>query len=291
MRDDTCDICGGRGRLWTRRRDRELLRCPGCGFAWVPQGVLRTTRGQSIYEDEAGELFETQADYYHDASAREAAAAKLEWVLEFSRPGGRLLDVGANAGDFVEEARPHYGAAGIEPSPAAVRRASERGRKEVTKGSIYDTTPALEGTFNVITMFDVIEHLPDPRRAVEQCRRYLESGGRLFVTTPDSGSAIARAMGARWHYLDLDQHISIFSAANLSRLLAQNGFTVLSQRTFGRRYRCSYIERRLGELGHGNPLLRIVHAVALPLKLVPNRRVTLNLGDVVGIVAERDERT
>lgn len=287
MSRNTCDICGGAGRLWTRHQGRELLRCARCGFAWVPQGVLRTAGGASIYEDEEGAFFEERADYYYDASAREAAVAKVEWVTRFSPRGGRLLDVGANAGLFVAEAGHLYDAGGIEPSAAVVRMAKANGRNSVEVGSIYDAADARACCFDVVTMFDVIEHLADPRRALDQCRRLLVPGGRLFLTTPDSGSLVARVMGTHWHYLDLDQHVSVFSAANLPRLLGDTGFRPIAQRTFGRRYRFSYIERHLGELGRGNAVLRLAHVASLPLRLFPDRRVSINLHDVIGLVAER----
>ena len=286
MRGPTCDICGGTGRLWTRRQGRELLRCAGCGFAWVPQGVLRTARGASIYEDEEEAFFEARADYYYDASAREAAVAKVGWVAGFSPRGGRLLDVGANAGLFVAEAGQLYDAAGIEPSAAAVRMAKASGRSSVEVGSIYDAIGARSGRFDAITLFDVIEHLADPRLALEQCRRLLMPAGRLYLTTPDCGSLVARLMGTHWHYLDLDQHVSVFSAANLTRLLADTGFRTISQRPFGRRYRVSYIERHLGELARGNALLRLAHMASQPLRLFPDHRVSINLRDVIGLVAE-----
>src|SRR6185436_12732886 len=101
MRDGICDVCGTAGRIWTSSDGRDLLRCPSCGFVWVRQGLMRTTDGLSIYEDANGTLFNSQADYYLDEGARDAAAAKLEWVTQFTRPGGRLLDVGANVGLFV----------------------------------------------------------------------------------------------------------------------------------------------------------------------------------------------
>lgn len=72
------------------RQGRELLRCAGCGFAWVPQGVLHTIGGVSIHEDEEEAFFEERADYYYDASARDAAAAKMEWVTRFRPRGGQL---------------------------------------------------------------------------------------------------------------------------------------------------------------------------------------------------------
>lgn len=286
MQRQICDVCGTPGRAWTRSQGRDLLRCPSCGFAWVPQGVLHTSNGVSIYEDEEGALFRAEADYYLDESARDAAVAKLEWVTRFSPPGGRLLDVGANVGLFVGEARSRYDAVGIEPSAAAVRAAKASGWGSVEVGSIYDAPQAFLRRFDVITLFDVIEHLDDPRRALEQCRRCLAPGGRLFLTTPNSGSATARLLGARWYHLDLTQHISVFSARNVTRLLDECGFTVVSQRTIGRGYRFSYIERRFRTQGRENALLRLAHIASLPMRLLPHQRVSINLGDVMGIVAE-----
>lgn len=276
-----CDVCGATGRLWTRDGGRDLLRCPACRFAWVPQGVHRTN-GVSIYEDAEGALFTSQADYYLDDSAREAAADKLEWVGRFV-PRGRLLDVGANVGLFVDEAKRRYDAVGIEPSASAVQLGRAKGWVGVEVGSIYDATVA--GPFDAITLFDVIEHLEEPRDALSRCRQLLTPGGRLFLTTPDSGSHVARMLGSRWYHLDLTQHISIFSSSNLGRLLHDAGFAVISRRTFGRAYRFSYIERRLREQGRNNPVLRAAHVASLPMRLFPSRRVSINLGDVMGLVA------
>lgn len=280
-----CDICGGEGRLWLQRGNRQLLRCTACGFAWVPQGLLLTTDGVSIYEDESGALFEQQADYYYDESAVDAAEDKLEWVSAFAPAGGSLLDAGANVGLFVREARRRYQAVGIEPSPVAVRIAAEHTPGVVTQGSIYEEHPSFVRRFDVVTLFDVIEHLDDPRGAVTQCRRFLKPGGWVVLTTPDSGSAAARLLGSRWHHLDLDQHVSIFSISTLSRLLLEEGFLVDAVRTFGRRYRASYIARRLRELGRGNVIMRAGAVIASPLSLMPNVRIPINLRDVVGVVA------
>jgi len=71
---DRCLICGGAGRVWTANRERQLLRCVNCRFAWVPQGVARTASGESIYENDAPVFFtEEQKDYYRDEVTIEAA--------------------------------------------------------------------------------------------------------------------------------------------------------------------------------------------------------------------------
>ena len=279
-----CDTCGAPGRLWLERQGRRLFRCAACGFAWVPEGVVRTSDGVSIYEDDHRALFEDFADYYQDASASDAAAAKLAWVSRYAAPGSRLLDVGANYGHFVGCAAERFEAIGIEPSIRAVQWAHAHLQAPVQVGSISHDNPEFAGRFQVITLFDVIEHLDDPRGAIERCRRYLAPGGRLFITTPDTDSVVARLLGKRWYHLDLEQHVSIFSSSNLTRLLSEYGLVPIGRRRFGRRYRFSYIDRRLHDLGQENSLFSVARAVAFPLRLFPERRVSINLHDVTGLV-------
>ena len=288
-RTSRCLLCGGRGTLWTANRERQLVRCSQCRFAWVPQGVSRTSAGESIYESEQPIFFtDVYKDYYQDAATVEAARDKLEWVSRFVPTGRALLDVGANLGHFIREAQQRYTAIGIEPSPTVVAWGREHFNVSLEQGSIEEDNQAYLGRFNAVTMFDVIEHLPDPRAALERCRRYLVTGGHLFITTPDAGSPLARLLGSHWYYIDMLQHISMFTTTNLIGLLRECGFRAIERRTIGRLYRFSYIERRLRDLSRDSLLLRAAHAAALPLRLAPEARVPLNLGDVVGLVATVD---
>jgi SAM-dependent methyltransferase len=286
---DRCLVCGGAGELWTASRGRHLLRCRICRFAWVPQGVGLTSTGESIYESDEPIFFTAiQSDYYRDEATVDAARAKLQWVSRFVAPGSALLDVGANLGHFVQQAQQQYRAIGIEPSAAVVAWGREHLNVCLEQGSIETENPAYIGRFSAITIFDVIEHLPDPRAALQRSRRYLTGGGHVFITTPDAGAPVARLLGSHWYYVDLLEHISLFSTATLTRLLHECGFRVVERRTFGRRYRLSYIERRLRGLARDSLLLRAAHVAALPLRLAGQARVSLNLGDVAGIVATVD---
>lgn len=286
---DHCLICGGAGALWTESRGRQLLRCAACRFAWVRQGVGRTATGESIYESDEPIFFtDIQSDYYRDEATVDAARAKLQWVSRFVPPGSAILDVGANLGHFIQQAQQQYTAVGIEPSAAVVAWGREHLNVCLEHGSIERDNPTYVGRFGAVTMFDVLEHLPDPRAALRRSRRYLTSEGHLFITTPDASAPMARLLGSHWYYVDLLEHISLFTAANLARLLRECGFRVIERRTFGRRYRLSYIERRLRGLSRDSLLLRTAHIAALPLRLAGEARVTLNLGDVAGIVAGLD---
>jgi SAM-dependent methyltransferase len=286
---DHCRICGRAGAVWTESRGRQLLRCVACRFAWVPQGVGRTATGESIYESDEPIFFtDIQSDYYRDEATVDAARAKLQWVSRFVPHGSAILDVGANLGHFIQQAQQQYTAVGMEPSAAVVAWGREHLKVSLEQGSIERDNPTYVGRFGAVTMFDVIEHLPDPRAALQRSRRYLTSEGHLFITTPDASAPVARLLGSHWYYVDLLEHISLFTTANLARLLRECGFRVLERRTFGRRYRLSYIERRLRSLSHDSLLLRAAHIAALPLRLAREARITLNLGDVVGIVAVPD---
>jgi cyclopropane fatty-acyl-phospholipid synthase-like methyltransferase len=282
-----CRVCGGAARIWVSQAQRDLVRCRACGLAWVPQGVMRSGQGGSIYEDDPTLFFAEGADYYLDESAREAADAKLRWILQFAEPGGALLDVGANVGYLVQRAATRYRATGIDPSSAAVEWARRMLGAAVEVGSIYDRREDFLDRFDVVTMFDVIEHLPDPGEALARCREYLSERGRLFLTTPDTGSPAARVLGKHWYYIDLMEHVTLFNKANLARLLDARGLRVVARRTFGRRYRFSYVVQRLRYLGQASILMRLAYTAALPLRLWPEARVALNLGDVMGVVAER----
>jgi SAM-dependent methyltransferase len=281
-----CLVCGGVGRLWTERGGRELWRCSRCGFAWVPQGLMRNPSGTSIYDDDVPIFFsDTQADYYRDDATVDAARAKVEWVRQYARSGGRLLDVGANFGHFLQQAAPYFDTIGIEPSRTVVEWGRENLDAPLEVGSIEHENAAFVGRFDAITLFDVIEHLPDPAAALRRCGSYLAPGGLIFITTPDADSVMARILGSHWYYVDLVEHISLFGSTNLETLLRQTGFAAVTRRTFGRRYRFSYIERRLRDLSRGSAPLKVAAWLARPLTLWPDRRISLNLGDVVGIVA------
>jgi 2-polyprenyl-3-methyl-5-hydroxy-6-metoxy-1,4-benzoquinol methylase len=264
------------------------LRCNGCRFAWIPQGVARRADGSSIYEGDTT-LFvaDEQSDYYRDESTVDAARDKVAWVARWTADGSRLLDVGANFGYFAREAATRFDAHGIEPSALTVAWGRKQLSAPIEVGSIYDDRPDLVGRFDAITLFDVIEHLPDPPSALAHIREWLAPGGRLFLTTPDTGALVARLLDRQWYYIDLTEHISLFDRANLGQLLAESGFDVLETRSIGRRYKLSYIERRFGQLADDRPSLRVVHLATQLLRPLGGLRVPINLGDVMGFVAQR----
>ncbi len=136
---------------------------------------------------------------------------------------GRALDVGCGDGDFLAHLRRRgWEVIGLELSAAAAGRARERGlevREVELEGAGF--APA---SFDLVTLWHVLEHLPDPRRALREVRRILKPGGRLVLEVPDVASPTFRLCGESWFPLDVPRHLQHFEPRTLRRLLVMTGF-------------------------------------------------------------------
>jgi SAM-dependent methyltransferase len=287
MSVSSCTVCGGVLTPWFQRLNREVHRCARCRHIQVPAGVVRLDDGSSIYEAEHAEIFEGEGtvDYYLDQGSQRAAEDKVAFVRRYAPAGGVLLDTGASFGHFVAAAREHFDAYGIELNPSAVEWSRTHLKARNIVGSIYDIPAEIPHPGGVVTAWDVIEHLEDPRSALRACRSYLAAGGWLFLSTPDAGSLAARLLGSRWHYQDPVQHINLFSRRHLTLLLGETGFRVEGCAYLGRAYRINYVLHRVRYLV-GNHAAR--HVADLALKLPEGLRrahVRLKLWDVVALAA------
>lgn len=198
-------------------------------------------------------------------------------------PNGRpLLDVGCYTGIFVEIAARHgWDAWGVEPSQWAVEHAHTRGL-HVVQGTL-DTADLPEAHFDVVTMWDVIEHVADPRETLQQAHRLLRPNGLLVVHTIDIDSSFAQLMGARWPWL-MEMHLYYFSRRTLRAMLEKCGFQVLSDRPQGRYLRLGYLMSRVSALmpAIGRPAEWLVTRLGLRRLAVP-----VNLGDLFTAYARK----
>ena len=151
-------------------------------------------------------------------------APMLQLVRSRAPRGRRLLEVGTGAGLFLKAAeRAGWEVAGLELSEAAAEFARERLGLDVRQERAEAMTCAA-GSFDAAVMFDVIEHLFDPRTVLEAVRRALAPGGALVVSTPNFDAFSRAALGSAWAVLSPLEHVYYFTEATLSRLLTETGF-------------------------------------------------------------------
>jgi SAM-dependent methyltransferase len=223
--------------------------------------------------------------YVIERLGREKTFAKhLESIEKITGPGaGReLLDVGAYVGIFVEVAcQQGWQAIGVEPSDWAAGMAQANGIP-VFHGTLE--SPELKNRrFDVITLWDVIEHLDDPSTELARCYELLKPGGRLAIHTMDIDSLVARLMGQRWPWL-MDMHVHYFGRATMRRLLEKNQFEVIWEGSQGRYLSLRYLVSRVTGLNAsmGKVVAGLVRFTGLEEVLVP-----VNFGDLFTVYARR----
>jgi 2-polyprenyl-3-methyl-5-hydroxy-6-metoxy-1,4-benzoquinol methylase len=281
-----CPLCLNESRLWFISRDRHVRRCQHCGFIWVPQGLSRNPDGQSIYEADKPIFFDDgNENYYLDDASFTNARIKLKLVRQTVPSGAKLIDVGAGFGHFIKLAQEHYAATGLEISSVAVKWGRQQLGANLITGPLDAPLPGLHQKFDVVTMWDVIEHLENPLSALHSIKSRLKAGGYLILSTPDTGSLVAGILGERWYYLDPIQHIALFNRSNLSRLLNEAGFDIVRIGSMGHSYKIEYALTRLAYLYRSGVMGSLVHLLSFGLNPFKQHHVFINPHDVLTLVA------
>jgi SAM-dependent methyltransferase len=241
----SCPVCDDeRLRPAYTRGGFRLVRCANCGLLFVnPQAP----------ESETNELYNRS---YFDrrnigaiAPDPEAVRAfrqlsglqRLAEIHRWRRPPGRLLDVGCGEGFFLDVAQQQsWSCDGVELSEFAAASAVASGVGTIFQGTLraasFDSS-----SFDVVTMFDVIEHFHDPVAELAEIRRILKPNGLLYLLTPDVESSAARLMGRYWFEIKPPEHLFYFTRSSITRLLRKAGFTGISTHSGGKVLTLDYI--------------------------------------------------
>ncbi|MCP4220965.1 MAG: class I SAM-dependent methyltransferase [bacterium] len=195
--------------------------------------------------------------YLEEAKARgHTFKRSLEQLHGFVTPPGKLLDVGCYTGAFMESA--HAGGwdvSGVELSSWA---AGIAGKLEL--GPVYNNplaeVPVEPGSFDVITLWDVIEHLTHPASVMQDVSRLLKPGGILAFSTHMVDSWAVRLLGKRYPFF-MDMHLIHFSRATVRRLLQEQGYETMEIMTHRRILKTGYfMEKLAGKMPVGKGLVR-----------------------------------
>lgn len=309
----SCPLCGdGRSTPWFEQRDLALgvpgvyvvVRCDGCGLAYQNPRVRGDALGGAYPADYAAHAREpalsrtltrfgpavrwalaTRLGYRHlpidDVTARDRLSARvharrirkafLPWIGQ-----GRLLDVGCASGTFLRQmAAVGWQPAGIEPDPDAADKARALGA-EVFTGDPRGA-PFADASFDMVTAFHSVEHMPDPLGTLTRMIRWLAPGGIAVVEVPNAASLGASVFGPYWSGFDLPRHLVHFTPHTMRAMLERAGGVVvrIEHKTKPRYFRRSLVHRltdrgagigvRVVTSSLGAGALKLVLEIATPL--------------------------
>ncbi len=234
-RGSQCSLCGSQGASGLlEKRGYRLVRCGGCGL--IRRDPLPTTEQvAALYAPASGyQLHRTRAlENRYDAWTHRRDAYLASILGEPPQPGARLLDVGCATGTFLVEARARgWSVRGIEPGEHLVSFGRNAYKLDIDVGGAEDGADRYDtATFDVVTMWDVVEHLRDPLHAMKVMLRLVKPGGRLWVATPNEDGwvprfhwTVVKPLSGTWPHPEPPRHLYQFSRKTLARLFRTAGF-------------------------------------------------------------------
>ena len=222
-----CPLCGTAGasdfllapdRFHLREEKYRLMRCSQCTCVWQPEPPAPGAMGAHYTED------------YHNAIMRAGESnTGTRWKLQHEliakfKKDGRILDIGCSSGAFLGTMdRSRWELYGTEISPETAEIARMSTGAQIFTGEASDA-PYPQDCFDVITSFDLLEHVYDPRAFLMKVREWLRPGGIYCLNLPNIDSWEARLFGSYWYGLEMPRHVTHFSPKSLSRAMQSLGF-------------------------------------------------------------------
>jgi 2-polyprenyl-3-methyl-5-hydroxy-6-metoxy-1,4-benzoquinol methylase len=156
----------------------------------------------------------------------------LKLIEEF-QPPGRIIDIGAWYGDFLLVAKERgWKVVGVEPNKEVAKAVRQRYKIEMVVGTVIDAIGRYsKETFDVVTMFHVLEHIVNPVGYISNVSRILKPDGLLVIRTPNINAILFSILRKHWGHLALPVHLYFYSSKTLTELLEKSGFQILQSKT------------------------------------------------------------
>lgn len=230
----------------------DIVRCQACThmqLSWFPDAAdLAASYAEAASLDYAVE----------EAGQRATARGTLDRVQRYVQRG-MLLDLGCWLGFLLDEARARgWATVGVEPSVFASEFARQRLGLDVRTDDLFAAELPL-ARFDAVILGDVIEHLSDPRAALDQIASLTRPGAVLQLSLPDAGSRLARVMGRRWWSV-IPTHVQYFTRRSITTLLTRHGWQVLELDTAPKAFTVRYYLGRID--GYSSSLSRALERLA-----------------------------
>lgn len=207
-----------------------LVRCRQCGLVYQNPRPTLAEMGEHYppqYESYTDQTVQTKRNWLLQKAVQHGTNKRCRFVTNHKRTG-KLLDIGCAMGGFLLGMRDQgaWTLAGVEVNQAVAAAARERHGLDVFAGTLEQANFPT-ASFDVVTLWDVFEHLHDPLHALTEIQRILRPDGIVVIRVPNLASWDAKLFGTTWAGLDSPRHLYIFTPETLTAFLAKAGFQVV----------------------------------------------------------------
>ena len=211
---------------------------------------------------------------------------RIKTLLHF-KPNGDLFEIGCAFGFFLECAQPYWRVRGSDISDTAVRYARDVLKLDVQEGD-FEQIQVPTDSFDIVAIWDAIEHLYDPVTAIAKCSEILRAEGIVAITTGDMGAFVPRLQKKAWRMI-VPEHLYYFSKRSMTLLLNRFGFDIIHLSHPGNFRSISQMAHVLTwqrpETGWRKAVLRVVEKSP-----IAHCGIYLNLYDIMFVIAKKNRR-
>lgn len=237
MKSTICPICSSQKNIVLFNKQKyEVRKCLSCTVQFIFP-FPKTSEIQNIYKRgyflgkyNGARGYRDYRDLIPDLITE--AYLKLNFIQSYIRKG-KLLDIGAGMGTFVLEARKRdFKVASNDIAPYALGIMKKK-KIKIFAGAV-EAINLPRNYFDIITGWDVIEHIPNVNKAMKIFNGSLKMGGYIFFTTPDTDRIDAKILQTNWYsYYKIPDHLLFLNRKSITKLLSDNGFEVKDIKPWG----------------------------------------------------------
>ena len=255
-----------------------LIECKSCSLVFVKE-IPSSTELNAYYNAESDVAYSNDniecLNYYYET---------LRDIIQKYHPTpGRILDIGCSGGWFLDVMN-NWECFGTEISQADANLAKKNHRDNIFVGSFEDY-PENNGKFDVITLQDVFDHLPQPTEALEKCHRLLKPNGLIVIKVHNISCLYAKVTGSNFYAIIPPGHLYYYNKNTLYRILQNTGFSPVCYKYIPHILKVSMIFLRLSK-GNKMSLYYKIHS-KLKDSVIGNIRIKKNLRDIITVFATK----
>lgn len=243
-----------------KKIDRTGYKCKACSFVFLsPQPTEKEI--EDMYKEpyyKSWGVFTGEEKPETERLKKGTSDRYLKRIM-LHKNGGRLLDIGSAFGYLMEVAKERgFDAYGVELSHFSSTIAQKKFGSKVFEGKL-ENARFPNANFDVITMFDLIEHVPQPLEFMKEVRRVIKPGGLIAITTPDRGSLSCKLLGyGGWFHFKFE-HLGYFNRKSIRELAHRTGFSLVEKKRAYKTMSFQYLLDQFTMFPHHvfSPLMRL----------------------------------